>query len=484
MNGVRNLSCHLCGSIAVILASVLSCGLVRADDGDLRLFDFEPRISVSEAYSDGGVISTGSSGGWITSVDPGFKLSRQAARLKTNINYSLGNRYYSEDGHTSVRHRLGGNALAELIQRELFIDASFSKRDQLISPLGTANIDSGLQRDNLTSSTSWSVGPRWQHQFGQFAISSLDYQLDRVSFDRKAASDSWSTSIGANLSSGALFNTWFWAADYSDNNIRYLESDDRSEFEMYSATLGYNLTRKLNVFYVLGDEKNSYRNSVGKTGGSYWNIGAGFTPSVRTSLKASFGKRFFGDTYSLALTHQARKWRVSLSRDETVTTIRQRQLGDIFLICPPEIPDCTPEEAIAFGVDVGIRDGTYIQKSLTGSVAYSLVKSTMTLSMFDRSRQFRDGSGRNDETSGMALGWNWNLGPRTNFNSSAGWTRYKVLTTPLREDDRWFLRVGIRRSLAPDLRGSLNYTYQRRTSNVDGAGFNGNTVSAQLTKTF
>ncbi|WP_435962552.1 hypothetical protein, partial [Immundisolibacter sp.] len=157
---------------------------------------------MSETYSDGGISSNNSSGGWITSVDPGFSLSRQAARFEADFDYSLGSRYYAEDSHNSLRHRMHGNALVELIERELFIDALVMKRDQLTSPLGTSNIDSGLQRDNLTSTTSWRIGPRWLHRFGRVANSTLEYQIDRVSFDGEAANDSSGKNIRANVQSG------------------------------------------------------------------------------------------------------------------------------------------------------------------------------------------------------------------------------------------------------------------------------------------
>lgn len=459
---------------------------VRAEGTPVRFFDFEPRISVSETYSDGGTGFGRSSDGLTTSVDPGFKLIRQGGRVKTDINYSLNNLYYHEDNEMDLRHQFGGSVLAELVQNQLFIDSSFSKRDQIISPLGTSNIDSALQRDNLTSSTSWSVGPRWERRLGDVASSTLEYQVDRVSFSNGAADDSWGSTLTGVLTSGPLFGDWFWSADYSKDNIRYSEGGENSKFEMYSATLGYNLTRKLNVYYSLGNEKNSFRDSVGDTGGSYWNVGIGFAPSTRTSLNATYGKRFFGDTYSFSVTHQARKWNIDVSRSETITTTRQQQLGDIFLICPPEIPNCTPEEAIAFGVDIGVREGTYIQGSLTGSITYTLPKSALTLSMFDQERTFQDGSGANDETSGTTLGWNWRLGPRTNFNASTGWTRYRFLSTPIEEVDRWFLRTGVSRELSPELSGSLNYSYQKRSSDGVGSrgGGTGNTVSARLTKTF
>ncbi len=469
---------------AMLLGSLVFCSSVWADGGSLRLFEVEPRISVSETYSDGSINSNNSSGGWITSVDPGFSLSRQAARLEADFDYSLGSRYYAEDSHNSIRHRMNGNAQVELIERELFIDALVIKRDQLTSPLGASNIDSGLQRDNLTSTTSWRVGPRWLHRFGRVANSTLEYQVDRVSFDGEAANDSSGKNIRANVQSGSLFDTFFWAMDYTDSDIRYLESDDRSQFEQYSATVGYNLTRKLNVFYVFGNETNRYAGSLGDTGGSYWNVGVGFTPSVRTTMNASFGKRFYGDTSSFSLTHTARKWVVTAAYDETITTIRQQQFGGIFLICPPEIPDCTPEEAVAFGIDIGVRNGTYLLESLTGSVAYSLPKSTLTLSTFDRTRKFQDSSGPSDESSGVTIGWNWKISPLTSLNVGSGWLKYKLQGIPVREDDRWFLRAGMQRELGSDIHASMNYSYQKRDSSAGGSDFSGNTVSASLTKTF
>lgn len=458
----------------------------RAEDGINRFLDFEPRLSVGETYSDGGRAFGTKAGGWTTSVSPGMKVFREGGRVKTDVDYSLNNLYYHKDSETDLRHQLNGSVLAELLQNELFVDSHFRKRDQIISPLGPSNLDSSLQRDNLTSSTSWSVGPRWEHRFGNTASSVLDYQIDRVSFSQDAADDSWGTNLRGTIDSGSSFRDWFWSADYSKNDVRYSGADSKSTFELYSATAGYNVTRKLNVYYELGNEKNHYRNSVGDTGGSYWNVGMGWTPSVRTAFDGSFGKRFFGDTYSFSFIHRARRWDINLSRQETITTTRQQQLGEIFLICPPEIPDCTPEEAIAFGFDIGVRNGTYVQKSLNGAATYTRAKSALTLSVFEQEREFRDGSGGNDKSSGMTLGWDWQLGPRTDFFASTGWTRYRFFSEENDEATRWFLRTGLQRDFASDLGGSLSYSYQKRNSDGAraGGGGGGNTVSARLTKRF
>ena len=473
-------------AVAVGLLSPLGAQRATAAAGVERYLDFEPRVSVRETYSDGGTGSGGNSRGWVSALTPGFKLQRQGSRVKTDVNYSLNNLYYHDDSELDLRHQFGGSILGEIIQRELFVDSHFSKRDQIISPLRASNIDQTLQRDNLTSSTNWSIGPRWERRLGDVASSTVRYEVNQVSFSGGAADDSWGTSLSAGLNSGALFSDWFWSADYSKNDIRYSGEEGRDEFEMYSGTLGYNLTRKLNVYLTAGNENNQFRNSVGSTGGSYWNVGAGFSPSVRTSLNASIGKRFFGDTYSFALNHSARRWSATVSRSETITTTRQQQLGEIFLICPPEIPNCTPEEAIAFGVDIGVRDGTYIQKSLTGSVTYSRAKSSWTLSAFDQERTFRDGSGGDDQSSGATLGWNWRFGPKTSVHTSTGWTQYQFSTGTATEVDRWFVRTGLDRDLAPELKGSLNYSYQKRSASgaAERGPRGGNTVSAHLHKTF
>lgn len=458
----------------------------RAELSSGQGLDFEPRVSVGETYSDGGGDFGRETRGWVSSLVPGFRLSRSGSRVKTDVNYALDTLYYHDDAELDLRHQLGGSVLGELVQRELFLDSRFSKRDQITSPLRATNINSRLNRDNLTSTTTWSIGPRWEHRFGDIAASSLRYEVNKVSFSGGAADDSWGSSLSAGLDSGAMFGDWFWSTDYSKDNIHYSGDGGDDKFEMYSGTVGYYLTRKLNVSLTVGNETNSFRKSVGKTGGGYWSVGAGFSPSVRTSLNASIGKRFFGDTYSFSINHRARRWDVQVSRSQTITTTRQQQLGDIFLICPPEIPNCTPSEAIAFGVDLGVRNGTYIQKSLTGAISYSLPKSSWTLSVFDQDRTFQDGSGGDDQSSGSTLGWNWKLGPRSSLHASTGWTRYKFSNSPATEVDRWFLRTGIDRNLAPDLKGSLNYTYQKRSSDgVTGRdGNGGNSISADLFKTF
>lgn len=76
----------------------------------------------------------------------------------------------------------------------------------------------------------------------------------------------------------------------------------------------------------LGYEKNSFKSSEPLDDTIIWNIGGRWTPSARTTLEATYGKRFFGNRYAVNLSHQTKRTTWLLRYDEQQETVRDRQI--------------------------------------------------------------------------------------------------------------------------------------------------------------
>jgi uncharacterized protein (PEP-CTERM system associated) len=92
------------------------------------------------------------------------------------------------------------------------------------------------------------------------------------------------------------------------------------------ATLRYRLKGSLSLYTNVGYDSYSYEGLGGSTGGKSYAGGFTWTPSQRTSIDASIGRRYFGKTYSLAASVRSRHtiWNATY-RDE-ITTARAQFL--------------------------------------------------------------------------------------------------------------------------------------------------------------
>jgi uncharacterized protein (PEP-CTERM system associated) len=482
-------SCH--GIRLCALALALSAPGVYAADWKIT-----PNVSVSERYSDNVNLAPAGQelGGFTTEINPGVSIATSGAgRIKTHVDYTLRSPITFGQVQTTSRanHQLNGTANATLVDETLYMDATARVGQQnlsLVGPVGTETADSS----NIATYRALSLSPYLRHRFGSFASGDARYTRDYTNYSNGGTS-STGDAFNLALNSGTSFSQLFWGLNYSKQKVAYANDAVDREFERESATLGYNLTPKFRLFATAGDEQNTYAAAAGvSTGGSYWNAGAGFAPTTRTSLEASYGQRFFGKTYTLNLSHRTRR-----------TTWAANYLQDIvdartYILTPQTRPfiftdstgrqlvlvDSVTGKPVLFTFEVPtLTNDVYISKSFTGSLGIATGKSTVTLSVFDTIRESQLTALNDSKQYGTNAAWGFKLTGRTTSTLSAGWSR---LTTPGvdREDDLWNIRYSLTRQFNPKASGSLELRHQQRSSNQAVGDYRENAISGIANMTF
>lgn len=482
---------------------------------------FTPSVGSAVTYTDNVNQTAEGQNAFILRVTPGFSLiSYGSRRVQASINYSLtAAARFGDNNSNDIYHNLSAVGKAELVEDFLFVEGTATMTQGLISLFGS-NADATTNNSNRASVGVYSLSPYIKKRFGTFANAEVRYTLGGAIFGSNTAANAVTNSLVASLDSGSQFNDLSWSVDYSLYHADNSGRTRNSTFERGSVTLGYALTRKIRIFGTYGEERNDYL-SASNASGTFYNVGAGWSPSRRTNVEATIGERYFGRTYSFSARHQTRasNWHITYSED--LSDISQqflRDSGRMFWVCPnstnqiPEARDFNPpatdcvgpytsaqltqaarlsgiplSTVIAAGfVDVAIANGIYVINSLNGGVSWTKGRLGFGLSMFDNKRIYQNLTDVTDRTQGVTGTVSYRLNPRTSVNTSLSMTRNTITIPrlPTREDKIYGVTLGMDHTFGKDLSGGLYFRHQQRDSNTLNADYTENSLTASANLRF
>ena len=486
-------------------------------------WNLTPTLSTSARFTDNvNQSATDAQNALILTVTPGFSLvSKGSRKVQATLAYGLtGLARFGEDNSTDLNHNLSAVGKTELIEDFLYMDGSAQISQELISLLGSP-ADADTNSSNRATVGSYLLSPYIRKRLGNFATAQARVSHSGALFGDNAASNINANALTASLNSGTRFNDFNWAVNYSLREAKYASNgatpSSSSTFETTSATLGYALTRKFRVFGTMGRDSNDFINAS-ESNGNFYTAGFGWSPTKRTSLEASAGKRFSGNTYALSLLHRSHysNWNVRYS--ENVSDISQQYLTDngrLFLMCPAGAGQfslsqdlnqsgcfgpVTSTDLILNRKALGIRDedlvaaglanstiahGVFIIKSLTSGVSWSKGKIGVGLSVFDTRRNYLLLTNIEDHTRGVTATANYRLTPNTRINTTLGFTNNQIPAAlsgrPTdRDDNLYTTSIGLDHRFDPKVSGALTLRHQQRDSKDPAANFDENSISASL----
>ena len=491
-------------SALAVLASVPAHAL------DWRI---EPTLGASVIYTDNANhTEDDTEGALILRATPGVTLHAEGSRrVQASLQYGLsGVSRFGEDESTDLLHKLKAFGKAELVEDFLFIDGLARISQELISLEGPL-VEAEISDQNRATVGTYSISPYIQKRLGTFAHAEARYTASGTRYESDVAADSNANAITAALTQGTRFDDLSWGLHYSyreGNNRRFSDST----FERAYASLGYALTRKFRVFGTVGDEWNEYL-SVNDTDGSSWSAGFGWSPGRRTSLEASVGERFFGNTYNVSASHRTRasNWNLSYYEDLNDTSLFMLTTGTVYdYICPvnggfdpvynwpystPPAPDCIVWGVGESGLLFDLQNGVFISKVLRAGVSWGTGKLRYSFDAYDSTREYQLIDSE-DRIRGVTAAATYQMGPRTSVNASLGLTRYETSSTassrvfaPIpgrreRDDDIYKLIVGVSHQFDPRTSGTLTYRHQQRESDVVGGDFTENRITGTVNMSF
>ena len=453
-------------------------------------WDFTPRVSLSQDYSDNiGLAPPGDEESeFITQLNTGFTLNRDGARARARLGYNLQSLFYWQDSNDSALfHQFFGDGRMDVVPGQLFIDsgASFSQRQLTRERAGADNLNLDNNRGNVLT---FRISPVYIQQFGDVATGQLRYSYDRASFEGSEGNNSQRNTVSLNIGSGAQFTRFGWG--FAVNYLQADFDDGASTTQQNAEVLGrWNVTDRLDLFAVVGYEQDAFDQDGGSTrpDGIVWRLGSTYEPSARTLLEAFFGERFFGTSYGATVRHRLRNSQFSLDYTETVTSVSQFEIDQTI----PRGVNETIEEALIVDGELflfdletpTLRSGSFVSKRLGAGYTGQRRKLGWGLRVFHEQRDY-EVSNDSEQSQSVAGNLSWQWRPRTSLFANAS-VQESTFAGQDGEQTLYSTRLGLSRQFGNQVSASVQYSYRDlESSRFDDDGYQENRVSATLQKTF
>lgn len=478
-----------------------------------------PSLSVTGTYTDNVTLQPDAlaQSQFLTEYLPALAVTGSGERYKVEADTRW--RHFSyhgtrRPGTIDSTHEYSFSGQGELARDLLFIEAEGASSLQSISAFGPQSGNNPYVRNNRTEVSTWRVSPHIEHGFGRSARMSLRYTRDSVDAgELNSYGRSLSDTFSAGLSSGAGSPTLGWGLNFLRQDIDSERAGSTSSTNIVS-NLSYALNRRFALTATAGYDRYDYQSLGGRTSGRSWSAGFDWQPSLRTSLKASLGRHYFGKTGALNALHRSRRTSWIINYDDAVTTTRAQftlpstidtasMLDSLFRAAIPDpvlrqqaVADYMRESGLppSLADDINYLSNRYLrQKRLQASGALRLARSTAMLSLFRTERIALSSQQSDSDLLGSQLaslndnvrqlGANLSAGysftPRSFLDASASYTRSLSLRTGI-EDTRRLFRIGYKRELGKHMRAALEVRHHTGSVGINAGRYQENAISATL----
>ncbi len=492
-----------------------------APNTDAVQWEFNPRLTVSETYTDNvrlGAAGLGAGSGFgsnqqggdlITQINPGVLFKGTGRRFNMSTNYSMNNLIFAKNSNlTRIRHQLNANATTELIKDFFFIDGTARRVQQNISALGPQAVDNTNVTGNRLDLRIYNVSPYLRYRFKNLASTELRYTRGIVeSSIRNGLRNSQRDNYQFSLNSGSAFRTLQWGVNYNNQIIHFTRTSREMKLERSIANLRYNLTSQFALTATGGYENNSFGSALrSDISAPSWTVGFFWAPTERTNLNVAAGKRFFGDTYTGEFNHRTRLTTWSARYIEEITTFNQQagQAGGF---------GAFGGFGESVGGDLGLgslgglgtlnalnsaNNGLFLQKRFRASLRINGARNTLNFAVFNLSRK-QLSSIEEDNTelfgelalltrsikqTGANTSWRYRLSPITNFSVSASFVKSRFAGSNISSNNMIY-NASLTRNFLSNLTGILRYRHiQRQGRSGQFGNINANSITALLKMDF
>lgn len=482
---------------------------------------FTPQVDARETLSDNVNNQVGeyARSAWVSEVVPGFKFTEDSPWLKAKADAEYHSFLYSEKipytQSSALNYR--ADAEAKVVDQLLYVDASASQSRQAISAFGPT-ITNPFSSTNTTRISTWSISPFLRHRFGNSADLSMRYTRDSVNGGASGFGNSMASTRAVDLTSGPTFNdvAWNFSYNHQDLGSQYAGSSS-SENEL--AGLRLNLTPRFGLTATAGYDKYDYPTLGEATRGRSWSGGFVWVPSTHTSVKASYGRRYFGKTGALASSYRTPHTIWTLNYDDQVTTSRSQFLipatfdtaSALNRLLATTFPDPQQRQQVvqsyiaATGLpptltsSINYLSNRYLRdRRLQGTltlrggrsdlvlVVFRDLRNALSLATNDTELLVNQINALNDNVRqrGASLGYDYRLTPNTTANATVSVTNVQSLVTNMVTNDRE-LSLGATRRFNARTRGSVQLRHiSGRPNLLFNSNYQENAILATLSVLF
>ena len=329
--------------------------------------------------------------------------------------------------------------------------------------------------------------PEYRQHLNRYADLVSRNRFDWVTY---SGSDSGSGSDGSrgqtlNLSilSGRHFNAFNWSLNATQRKTFY-DSDQQDDTRNdYSAGLGYRFNPRWAVNGSIGYEDNDIQTDRSDSNGATWDLGATWTPNPRTSVNATYGDRYFGETYSGDISHRTRRTQLSAGFSREVTNRRQQQLVDSFFFLADSngnpVLDQSGNPIIANIPQLQDTDEDYLNTQFRGAMTITGRRTNVTITGNISNRDY-EVSNNNEDSYGLTVSVRRDLGSSYNVTLT-GRTDHVDRDGVDGDNDTHDVRLSLSKNLSPRTSTALELGYRDYNGTVPDESYTETRIGISLT---
>jgi uncharacterized protein (PEP-CTERM system associated) len=447
-------------------------------------WDISVGLGVEETFSDNANLAADNAdrnSDFITSITPDLSIRGSGGRMSLNLDYSLARLIHkngTSDDTTINTLSAAGNI--EIWKRVAFVDATASLSRQVIDSGGAVSSTAAGQTQNRSNVRSFDVSPYFLHQFGTWVETESRTRFSKVTNSSGTTSDNTTRQTTIRINGGRRFQRFGWAVTF--DRLKEARDGDTPtrRTRNVDADFTFAINRKFSLLSGVGFEDVEDGTLNNQPEGLTWNAGFLFTPSGRTSIRATYGRRFEERDISLDATHSlSRRTTITATFTETQSTSQSQINQDLstFASAP------TPGAPTIGNSNFDQQSDSFRQRSFTAGISGSRKRNTFNLNVNWESRK-TDSTGFDQVVTGLDAGFGRQLSRRTTANFSTSLTRTDFGDTAGRIDNFLTVQGDLTYQIFETANAVLSFTRTQRRSNRDGNGQTENAVVVGLRKQF
>lgn len=386
------------GTSLAVHALALTAGLACVGPAAAQGLVVVPSVALTETLTNNRDLSaTDRRADLITQISPGISLSSGRGALQGNLSYVLnGLAYARESSLNSVYHSLVGTGRLTLLDGRAGVDLSANAGRQIISAFGTQSTSPLLNTGNQAQVFSYSIAPYLQGRL----LGDVGYRM-RVGYTASrsnAGALGDSQGVDAAVGLNGRISTLGWAIDGNQSSTTAGDRP-RAHNARLMTSLTYSPDVELQLTARIGTETEDIRSGDSQRS-TVWGAGLAWQPGPRTTVRADYDRRYFGNSHTVNLSHRMARtiWTASDSRSVQTGGITGRgvtsRYEQLFAQNATVEPDPVKRDILvrnilaASGLDGneqvvvgGFLNGTpSVQRTRSASLAYQGLRDTFVIS--------------------------------------------------------------------------------------------------------
>lgn len=466
-----------------------------------RAWTVVPSLSASEHFTDNLFLAAERpQSGFYTTWVPGLAIRGDTRRLQVDADWAAERLMFLDDPELDrTTQRLHGHLAATLIEEHLFVDAFGALYPSLVEGAGRlGNLGRNARsargalvggEANRTDVTTWGVTPRWRQDFGSFATFTASATFSDTATDAAGrVGGGEGRDWRARLETGRRFQRWHWGLDYERRDNEASRSGVSSVFQRLWLDSRWDATRKLALTAALGVEDNQFVSRFRQRHGPVWQLGFDYTPTPRSSVRASVGERSFGSTKAFALRHRLRSFVLSARYDEDLRTtselLRARAVlpaTDAFGQPLPVDPAANLDGVLPLD-QLSLVDEVFVNRVFSAGLGYQRRRDEISLNVY-RVLQGATRRQREEVAVGTTAVWRHQFGRRLSGGLQLNYQSREAGSPRLTTDFAW-VSPFLQWQLGPSARLVLNYSWMESASSRATDSFRENALMLGLSYAF